>query len=204
MKSVKILAVVLVLMVLSSVSLKAEGGIKAGIELSKIAKLSEIPGETFKTLLGFRGGLFYNFEITKGFLFQPEVYFVQKGMKYDIDATSAVYKTKLNYVEIPLLLKYQLAQGEFVPSIFVGPYGAFRISAKSVDNTGTSTDIKNDIKSFDYGLTGGFEFAYKMGETSKLLLDLRYNFGLGKVSSSTTTTNTGKNRGVSAMVGVSF
>jgi hypothetical protein len=203
MKSVKSLVVVLALMVLLSVNLKAEYGIKAGIEMSKMSNIDEETGVSYKSLLGFRAGLFYGYEFSKGLFIQPEIYFVQKGLKTAADGVYLTVKDIINYIEIPLLLKYRLSEGNLTPSIFVGPFAAFRISAKEKIND-ASIDTKDLVKSFDYGLTGGFEFAYNMGETSKLLFDLRYNLGLGKVSNIPGDTKPGKNRGFSAMIGVSF
>jgi hypothetical protein len=86
--------------------------------------------------------------------------FSSKGAKDDSDVTS-----RLNYLEVPVLLHLGLAGGLYFE---IGPSFGYLLSASADDN-----DISEDIKDFDLGAIGGVGFSF-----GSLRADLRYNLGM--------------------------
>jgi opacity protein-like surface antigen len=130
---------------------------------------------------GFAGGAFITANLNKDFAIRLEGLYVQKGAKSD-DAGDT-YTIKLDYFEIPVLAVIKLPVNEKIEvQGFAGVSFAFNVSAKVSD--GEEIDIKDDIKSADYGLTVGAGVAYDIG-SAKILLDGRWTYGLNKIDDTT-------------------
>ncbi len=114
---------------------------------------------------------------------------------------------RLNYVEIPLLLKMVFPnKSSFQPGIFIGRYWAFNTNAKNILEYGSSRteeDIKGQIANIDYGWVAGISAEWQMGR-GKLVLDIRYNLGLKSINQSTLVDYSVKIRSIALMVGYSF
>jgi hypothetical protein len=136
--------------------------------------------------VGFIGGGFAEFEFGKVFAIEPQVLYVQKGAKYDVQLTdgsgSASATLKLDYIQVPLLFKaeYREAGRDYAPSLFVGPAIAFKTSCKitaSAAGQSASEDCATDtVNSTDFSLIFGLGF-----ELSKFVLQARYDLGLTNV-----------------------
>jgi hypothetical protein len=92
-------------------------------------------------------------------------------------------KFRLNYIEVPILLKINLTKNL---NIHAGPYFAYLIDAQ-VKNESESGSFdfeesydNDDFNKFDMGLSGGFGFDF-----DSFGIGARYNYGL---------TNVGKER----------
>lgn len=103
------------------------------------------------------GGL-VDFTISEKFHIQPELLYSMEGADND--------ETDLNFVRIPVMAKYYVAEGF---NIQAGPQFGF---------VAGGGEIKELTKSFDYGL--GLGAGYEL--TSGLFFDARYNFGLANIS----------------------
>jgi len=203
------------LLVLPPVSSAAQPkfGLKVGLNSADIngadvGTLESFFGSSWKTKLGFCGGGFVIFPLSKGMAIQAEALYTQKGseMSGNIDVGAGPEPFKLywntDYLEIPVLFKYGFAtQGRLKPFLFAGPALGIKLSAKlKVDFEGTSAD--QDIPSFrstDFGLVfgGGVDIG-------KIKVDLRYTLGLTKLLASGGQTADIKNGAFSLMVGYSF
>ncbi|MCX6580923.1 MAG: porin family protein [Candidatus Aminicenantes bacterium] len=184
MKSIKLMSVVLSVMFILSVNLPAQGGVKGGFNLSKFYSV-EPAGMDQKYLAGFQVGLFKGFNISPSVQIQPEIFYIQKGSKVTmmIDTVEAIAKIRISYFEIPLLFKFNLKPDTAVnPYLIAGPYVAFRSKATlTVEAMGQSEkeDIKEDVKSTDFGIIGGGGVEFKMGDMLKcILVEIRYELGL--------------------------
>ena len=115
--------------------------------------------------------------------FQPELWYIQKGMKgTGIGSSGGGEGTiKLNYIEIPLLLKVDLGvpNAQVKPYLFVGPQVSF-LASSTLDVTwighSESDEISSAVNSTDFGLTGGVGI-----DVSQFLLEARYDMGLTNV-----------------------
>lgn len=137
--------------------------------------------------VGFLAGGFAEFEFGKVFAVEPQLLWVQKGVKYDIDLNdgsgSGSLTINLDYVQVPVLLKaeYRKAGQDFTPSLFAGSAIAFKASCKlhvESDGTSLSDDCPaNTIRSTDWSLIFGVGLEY-----SRFVFQARYDLGLSSVS----------------------
>ncbi len=192
-RSVLILFVLLLAMAVTA-SAQIKFGLKAGVNLADmsgdgwdvLATLEDVTID-HKFSLGFGGGFFAQIPIGQsGLLLQPEALFVMKGSKVETSGTVVTEKAKLNYIEVPVLVKYSIPmQGKVSPNLFAGPYAAFNVGAKltfdnvPADETEDWVDMDIDnIKPIDFGITFGGGLDYAIGPKGKLTFDIRYTMGL--------------------------
>ncbi|MEP6591542.1 MAG: porin family protein [Gemmatimonadota bacterium] len=104
---------------------------------------------------------------------QPELLYVQKGVKGDGSPSSDA--PKLDYAEVPVLLKVTIPLPALQPFVYAGPSIGFRLSCK----LGEVDCGSGVIKSTDFGaaLGGGI----RLGGNKGLTLEGRYMWGLKDV-----------------------
>ncbi|MEP6845381.1 MAG: porin family protein [Panacibacter sp.] len=113
----------------------------------------------------------------------------------------AVYdnEAKLNYLELPVMIKIDFTLGKQY-SIFIngGPYAGFLLSAKNTTKGSSNvyldekltqpilpaalsfdaiTDVKKDIKNFNFGLQGGVGISLNFSNSNSLILSAGGNYG---------------------------
>lgn len=110
-------------------------------------------------------------------------------------------KSELEYLELPVLLKSNLYDfGEkWKLNVNVGPYVGFLLNATQktsgssaiyLDSLGVQTvpglpeipfdaetDVKDQLRTVNFGFVGGFEIIRKLSSNSELLLDIRGSYG---------------------------
>jgi hypothetical protein len=161
-------------------------GIRAGISLgTATGSDAEVSDGNKKMRFGFGFGGFMAFGVAKSLTLQPELLYLQKGVKYEQIGGPIKVTFKLDYLEIPVLLKFtpELEKSKIAPALFVGPYLGLRMSAKEkVEATGGSLegDVKDLYNSTDFGMTFGGGLGYKMAK-GEMFFDARYDLGLSKV-----------------------
>jgi hypothetical protein len=211
----KILLIALTMILASSVAY-SQFGIKGGISLAKIGgddskqiinlgdfepTLAGIPPITIepKTKLGFVAGISYKMNLILGLSIQPELLYIQKGAIYEPPTISiaSVYPggsvngkvtMKLDYIEIPVLVKYSLPIPVISPYIEGGISYGILVSAKSKTEITVNgiqgitqppsgeTDIKDQMKKNDLSIQIGVG-----AELTILEVDARYVMGLSKL-----------------------
>lgn len=166
-------------------------GLKAGANFSKFSDAKDLD---MSSKTGFQVGAFA--AIRMGNLaIQPELLYSQQGAKFkskDID---------LNYVNVPVLVKYYIFSGLNVQA---GPQFGFVVD----DNIGkVFKEINQGVKSNKFDLSGlvGIGLDLPLG----IRLDGRYNFGLSKALKSSsegigTIDTSAKNNVFTLSVGYSF
>lgn len=164
--------------------LAADFGIKGGLNLSSYSVTAEPGFEwTSHSLTGFTVGGFYTFSLSPKFAIQPEVYYATYGEKESDPGDSFIfYKEQLNYIHVPVLLKFKLGGGGFMPHLFAGPYMSFLVSGTGTDynldgSVFETFDVKPFHKSSVYGFTFGLDLEKKL-EKVLLVLDVRYNLDM--------------------------
>jgi hypothetical protein len=194
------MALCIVMMAAQSQAALVGKGLKAGINFAtwrgsdskfsdpelSVAELSP------ESRTGIGGGVYLKFGIGTALYLQPEVLYTQKGAKYSatVDGTDVKVTMKLDYVEVPVLLKYGFegaSASSITPNLFAGPAVAFKASSKVKAEAG-SVSAEADasgFKSVDFGLCfgGGLDFA--VGENT-MGLDVRYTLGLSSIDDSAT------------------
>ena len=167
-------------------------GPKAGVNF---ATLNGKDADEAKMMIGFHVGAFAEIKFNDKFAVQPEVLFSAQGAKVKESGTEVVMgvpvnyeaegKTKLNYINIPIMAKYYITDNFAVEA---GPYVGFlmaaeteyeaTMSAAGISQTEKSTeDIKDISNSIDFGVGVGASFNLDSG----FFIGARYNLGLTKV-----------------------
>jgi Outer membrane protein beta-barrel domain len=181
-KAIKFLAVV-ALMATSTINAQNDSknagfGIKGGVNFSNLYS-EDVDDEN--VLTGFNIGLFTQLELTEGISIQPEINYTTKGaeLKYNNVFFEGTSKFKLNYVEIPVLLKVNVTENF---NLHAGPYAAFLVSSKITSENANGEETSNDnvdtddLNKFDYGLAAGVGFDF-----DSFGIGARYNYGLSTI-----------------------
>ncbi|MCB9201950.1 MAG: PorT family protein [Flavobacteriales bacterium] len=175
-------------------------GAKAGVNLANLT--GDVENSDMK--VGFYVGGYANIGITEVFSFQPELLYSAQGAKFEESGSGYSYEEKLNlsYLNIPLMLQYELAEGfkaEF------GPQVGFLLSAKDKwegsyagESESGDEDVKDAFKSIDFGLNIGLNYELESG----LNFGARYNVGLSNIADEDDVDV--KNAVISAGVGYTF
>lgn len=120
--------------------------------------------------------------------FQPELLFINKGS--ELDLTSGVAQDiRLDYLEIPLLLRKNFGSGAINPHAYVGPSVSYQLGCNlSVSGNTiprTSSDCKRDAffepTSVDWGAIVGAGVNLSLGGVG-VTGGARYGFGLADIS----------------------
>lgn len=179
----------------------AQFGVKGGVNFSNFY-VEDVDDNN--VLTSFNAGLFATIPLNDFLAFQPELLYSRKGSElvYDNAIASGSAKFKLNYIELPVLLKINVAKNF---SVHAGPYVAYLIDAQVSNETDSgSFDFEDnydndDFNKFDVGLSAGVGLDF-----DNLGIGVRYNYGLstiGKertVAGQTYTIPDGKNSNISA------
>lgn len=169
----KILLLVAVLFVGTSLFAQdVKFGLKGGLNFANF-KGDDVDDTDMKTDI-FIGG-FARFEIDEKLAFQPELVYSRQGFKMDGNGSDVTWKS--NYLNIPLLLRAELAEKFHA---IAGPQIGIHLSSEGEADSGSTTiteDIDDAMKDLDFGLALGFE--YDISE--KVALGLRYNLGLSNI-----------------------
>jgi len=156
------------------------GGLKAGMNNANLHG-DDVEGFGYESKMGFCAGGFISFKVANIVAIQPEVLYTQKGAKWEIVGMTWKDTYNLNYLEIPVLLKVIMPiQGMIKPHLFVGPYFAYNLTAKTkTEHNGYSEeiDVDEEVKDSDFGAVfgGGIDFGLPAG---KIVFDARYSLGL--------------------------
>jgi hypothetical protein len=165
-----------------------------------MAKLGGSDVEDQKFNLGFTLGMGFNLPVGSGPIsIQPELNFIQKGSKTNLDIFGTTYssKLKLNYLEVPVLVKATFGSTtKFYfnagPSIALGLGGKMKVTEGS---TSEEADVKFGEgedeetlyveKKTDFGL----QFGGGVIIAEKVMIDLRFGAGLSSLFEDETVKN---------------
>lgn len=178
-------------------------GIKGGLNFSNM--YTEDVDDN-NVLTSFNAGLYVSMPISDFLAIQPEFLFSRKGSKltYDNIFAEGEAKFKLNYIEVPVLLKANVTPNF---NIHVGPYVAYLIDAQITNEADDgSFDFEenfdnDDFNKIDAGISAGIGF-----DLESIGIGARYNYGLttvGKereIGDGTYTFPDGKNSNISVYV----
>jgi opacity protein-like surface antigen len=171
---------------------QAQFQVKAGVTFATVSTEDTAPDLEGQT--GWAAGIGMGFKFGGILAFQPELLWVQKG------AQSGDASLKVNYAEIPLLLRVDIPLVAVVPYVIGGGYVDFRLSSdcSGVENC---LDQIEEPSSTDYGAVLGA--GLRLGGTTGLSLEVRYDLGLKNIEAAGEGFDT-KNRTVLVLAGLSF
>jgi hypothetical protein len=185
-------------------------GIKGGVNFASLSSSSSSTAGTYNTgtLTSFSAGVFVDFKTSGNISIQPALLYTGKGAKEsgEDSGTSYSVKAKINYLQIPVNIVYNVpvAVGTFY--FGAGPYAAYGLSAKvEAAGSGQSQSIdvnfgdgEDQYKRIDAGITALAGLKFKQG----LLLNLNLDLGLTNVSNQVDSST--KTRVVGLSVGYAF
>ena len=178
--------------------LRAQLGVKIGISFSALLSSN---ADDFRQFLGYevewiqygesrpisgiQFGVFYNIKLSDNFDLQPEINFIPRGYWFDqTPLYDTRYKIKINYLELPLIIKYKAPLNSINFNVYTGPFAAIKLNANGhLEYEGIQKIESLDcVKDFDYGMVMGLGSEFKVG-TGQLLIDLKFNWGLHNMMS---------------------
>lgn len=174
----KLIVILTVLIGTTAFSQGLDFGVKAGANFASISDADDVSSRT-----GLLGGIFLGIKFSDKIAIQGELLYSQQGAEFDEE------KIDLNYVNVPVIVKYYFVQGL---NLQLGPQFGFVVD----DNVEEVFD--NIIEAEDSDVSGivglGYDFPFGIN------VDARYNFGFNDVFKD----QDGKNSVVSLAVGYSF
>lgn len=163
-------------------------GAKVGLNISNLS--GDV--EDTKSLIGAHLGGFAEISISEKFAIQPELLFSMQGAKSEYSESDVDYsyseesKTKLNYLNVPILAKYYVAE-KF--ALLAGPQFGILMSAKedyefseTLSGTSDSGSESIDAKEFYKSLALSFNLGASYSITENFFVDARYNLGLSSIA----------------------
>ncbi|HEY6953385.1 MAG TPA: porin family protein [Bacteroidota bacterium] len=151
-------------------------GIKGGVNFANVSGADAAPNS--KTRTGFAAGAYLEISLPMLFTIQPEILYSQKGFVADENFFGTPVKVtgKLDYLEIPVLVKYSFPVPVVKPSLYAGPALGILLSAKAkaeANGQSAETDIKDQTTSTDFGIVFGAS-----ANIAIITVDVRYTLGL--------------------------
>ena len=143
-------------------------GIKGGINVANI-DIQHAADPDYK--IGMHIGGLAHIHLSQHFALQPELMYSNQGAERTIGGTD--YKTKLHYVNVPILLQFMTGSGFRLQT---GPQVGVLVSAKSKVND-TETDADDSYKTPDFSWSFGASYVTMKG----LGFDARYNHGISNI-----------------------
>ena len=158
-----IVAVITLFIGTTAFSQEIDLGIKAGANFANISDVDNLSSKT-----GFQAGIFAGIKFTDKVGVQADVLYSQQGAEFDFG------KFDVNYINIPIVLKYYLVQGLNVQA---GPQFGFILDDDIYEMQNGGPSIKANAEKSDVsGIVGaGYDFPFG------IRLDARYNFGFTDV-----------------------
>lgn len=136
--------------------------------------------------LNYQAGVFFEYRFNSKFSIAPEVVFAAQGGKNDgvvftgetlhSDYFYAVYTDNLNYINVPVMLKYYVCPSlsiDFGPQLGINVYHKCTVKGKD-DHKDYKNTYDTDAKSVDFGL--GLGLTYNI--TKDVFVQGRYTMGL--------------------------
>ena len=161
---------------------------------------------------GFYVGLNTSIPLSESVSVQPGLYYTQKGYQLTGDfaikgleflGANATAKLQNDYIDIPVLIKANVAEGL---QVFGGPQISYLSTSKLKVNAGVlgfnvlneTMDAKEQFNQWDMGLIGGVGYEFKNGFN----INASYNYGLSKVDANKNVS--GYNNGFKVGLGFRF
>jgi len=163
---------------------KVKIGVKAGLNIASLTFDENELESSQKT--GFTAGIMAEIPLAKNFSVQPEVLYSQQGMKFsysDIDVANSSYESTitLNYLNIPVMLKYYVLKGLSVQAgpqigILLKSNNKYQDNFLGYDNH-ENYNLSDYTNAFDTSVNLGLGYQFK----DKFYVDLRYNISYSDV-----------------------
>ena len=194
-----------VLLAVSTISVYSQPTLSLGLEGGlNIGNVSITTSQTSNSRTGLIIGDVLDIGISRNIGVTTGLRYTMKG--FQITNGGATFTDKLNYLEVPALLKVKFPLTEVKPYLVGGPVLGIRVSASEEQSNGTQTadvDASSAYESIDFGLLFGGGLDFNIANKTDLFIQAGYAFGLSNIWKQTTTV-TVKNYGIQITGGVKF
>ena len=161
-----------------------EFGVKGGFNMSN---LYQSEADDNNVIYGFNAGVYATLPISDFIAIQPEILYTTKGAELDynnafVDGNA---KFKLNYIEVPLLVRVNITKNF---NVHAGGYASYLVSSKVTGDGDINFDEAvdtDDLNKFDAGIAAGVGVDF-----NPISVGLRYNYGLTTVGKERTIAGT--------------
>ncbi len=164
----KVLVIVAFVTMFSATAVNAQNfkfGAKGGINFANLTG-DDVDADM---LVGFHLGVTAEYTFNEKIGIQPELLFSAQGAKADGED----FKAKLNYLNLPVMLKYHVTKGF---NLQMGPQVGFLLDSK-LEGNGDEGDADEIFKTVDFGVN--FGLGYQFNEN--IFIEGRYNLGLSDI-----------------------
>jgi Outer membrane protein beta-barrel domain len=144
---------------------KINFGVKAGVNLTGF----HTDNGTTSSFTSLHFGGVAKMDLNKTFGLHAELNYNVKGGSYILSQTSNAVNVKLNYINVPILLRTHITR-KF--NFEIGPELGFLVSQKATINRET-IDL-GDVPAFDLNLNAGLSYEFEKG----IFIQGRYGYGL--------------------------
>lgn len=164
-------------------------GVKAGANYSTFNNTDNVEYKA-----GFVGGIYTSIKVPASPLtIQPEVLYAQYGA--GIENSDAWFR--VNYLQIPVLLKFGVNTPGVQPNVYFGPYMGINLNSE-IKNESGSINLDDQAEGTDFGVAVGAGL-----DVRKFNIGLRYTAGLKDVANDNFN-DEAKNGAFALTVGVEF
>ena len=146
-------------------------GVKLGLNVASVWDSGA--GDSLSPRLGLNAGIFTQYDFMEFVGIQTELLYTQKG--FSVDGLPDTY-TKMDYVEIPIMVRGMIPIGIIKPFVYFGAHVSILVIG---DEKRGGSDAKNwaDFNNVDWGLIFGGGVDLELGPVV-LHTDLRYTLGM--------------------------
>jgi hypothetical protein len=176
------IATAFLVVAVSGVDAQMRLGAKGGVTFSNLSFDPDEPDA--ESLTAFSGGAEVQIPLGgTGLALQPELLFTRKGTELSEEGGTA--KLKLDYIEIPVLVRFNIPAQSVMPFLYGGPVVSFESACKfegseggvSVEIDCDSPELEANTESTDFGILFGGGLAFPAGP-GDIFVEGRYSFGL--------------------------
>ncbi len=177
-------------------------GVRLGVSYSRFVQTG-VPYSGFQDFPSFIAGGYYSFRLGR-LSIQAEAYYTRMGTRLGTSAEHIDYR--LDYIQVPVLVKLNVIAGPVSPFVFAGPYGSLKLGAREIIVTpdqNQTNDFSANIRTLDYGLVSGTGVEYRLAAVT-IMVDARYEFGLANPFAYPGYGTVDHNRSLKFLVGIGF
>lgn len=179
-------------------------GVLGGITSSNVTVDGENVSFSLESRTAITAGLSLQFPLSPMLDLEVDALYTSKGTKISDGGDSA--ELKLSYIDVPVLLRYNLGTAEAKPFLLAGGSVGIKASCSIGATSGSvsaSSDcidvVQDDQKSVDLGLTFGGGVAF-----NRFSIQARYTLGLTDIFDDDDDSVTSKNTTLFLLAGFSF
>ena len=162
---------------------KTQFGFKVGANFSNLDSSDGNASRSLITKISFHAGVFLVIPLSNKFAIQPELFYSSQGSSFNYTIyknysfTTSTNKFLLSYINIPVLLKYDLEKNTYLE---FGPQLAILTNADLEINAGNKV-VTKDVSDLFYKTDFGLNFGFGINLNEILAINGRYSLGLTNI-----------------------